>query len=118
MSVLEEIGFIETEAQERARLARSPKGSTNHLLSTLPVTINDWPIDQLIRLPRFDDVYDLVVVPIEFHKDADESLPRKRYTGYWTCAIVKSNHPSYRVGGYRISVDAAELARGQRVEIS
>ncbi|MFI5702648.1 hypothetical protein ACIA78_21700 [Streptomyces xanthochromogenes] len=127
MSFLSRIGFIETTEQEQARLASAPEGSTNHYLSTLPVTIETWPKDLLVELPwqqpRTDQSYRVVVVPIEFRKDLlpegveEEPLPRKRHSGSWTCAVVYSNHPSYPAGGYRIVVPAAELARGWRIDI-
>lgn len=128
MSFLSRIGFIETKEQEQARLAQAPEDSTNHYLSTLPVTIEEWPKDLVVELPweppRTDQSYRVVVVPIEFRKDLlpegveEEPLPRKRHSGSWTCAVVYSNHPSYPVGGYRIVVQAAELARGRRVDLA
>ncbi|MFF8917484.1 hypothetical protein ACF08M_30290 [Streptomyces sp. NPDC015032] len=128
MSFLSSIGFIETAEQEQARLAQAPEGSTNHYLSTLPVTIQGWPKDLVVELPwqqpRTDRSYRVVVVPIEFRKDLlpegveEEPLPRKRHSGSWTCAVVYSNHPSYPVGGYRIVVPSAELARGRRIDLA
>lgn len=128
MSFLSSIGFIETAEQEQARLAQAPEGSINHYLSTLPVTIEEWPKDLLVELPweppRTTQSYRVVVVPIEFRKDLlpegveEEPLPRKRHSGSWTCAVVYSNHPSYPVGGYRIVVPAAELARGRRIDLA
>ncbi|MFD4577411.1 hypothetical protein ACFWNK_34095 [Streptomyces sp. NPDC058417] len=128
MSFLSSIGLIETEQQERARLAQAPEGSTNHYLSTLPVTIEEWPKDLLIELPweppRTDRPYRVVVVPIEFRKDLlpegveEEPLPRKRHSGSWTCAVVFSDHPIYPVGGFRIDVPAAEIARCRKVDLA
>ncbi|WP_327357765.1 hypothetical protein [Streptomyces sp. NBC_01304] len=128
MSFLSRIGFIETAEQEQARLAQAPKSSINHYLSTLPVTIEGWPKDLVVELPwqqpRTDQPYRVVVVPIEFREDLlpdgveEKSLPRKRHSGSWTCAVVFSDHPSYPVGGYRIVVTAAELARGQRIDLA
>ncbi|WP_424862973.1 hypothetical protein [Streptomyces sp. MMS24-I29] len=127
MSFLSRIGFIETAEQEQARLAQAPEGSINHYLSTMPVTIEGWPKDLVVELPwqqpRTDQSYRVVVVPIEFRKDPpegveEEPLPRKRHSGSWTCAVVYSNHPSYPVGGYRIVVPAAELARGRRIDLA
>ncbi|WP_340375867.1 hypothetical protein U5640_12360 [Streptomyces sp. SS7] len=128
MSFLSRIGFIETAEQEQARLAQAPEGSTNHYLSTLPVTIEGWPKDLVVELPwqqpRTDQSYRVVVVPIEFRKDPlpdgveEEPLPRKRHSGSWTCAVVYSDHPSYPVGGYRIVVPAAELARGRKIDLA
>lgn len=127
MSFLTRIGFIETAEQEVARLAQAPKGSINHHLSALPVNIPGWPQDLLIELPwdvqRTDGKYRVVVVPFDFRKDSlpegveDEPLPRKRHSGHWTCIVVSSDHPSYPVGGYRIIISGAELARGTRASI-
>lgn len=128
MSFLSRIGFIETEEQERTRLAQAPEGSLNHYLSTLPVTMEEWPKDLLVELPweppRTDRPYRIVVVPIEFRQDAlpegveEEPLPRKRHSGSWMCAVVFSDHPSYPVGGFRIDVPAAEIARGRKVDLA
>ncbi|MFE4332516.1 hypothetical protein ACFRQM_24755 [Streptomyces sp. NPDC056831] len=128
MGFLEKIGFIETEDQEQARLAQAPEGSLNHYLSALPVTIAEWPKDLLVELPweppRTDQSFHVVVVPIEFRKDAlpegvdEEPLPRKRHSGSWMCAVVFSDHPSYPVGGFRIDVPAAEIARGRKVDLA
>ncbi|PUB32537.1 hypothetical protein C8K30_1011063 [Promicromonospora sp. AC04] len=127
MAFLERIGFVETVDQEQARLAAAPAGSINYCLSTLPVTISGWPQDLLIELPwiepRTDRRYRVVVVPIEYRRDAlpdgvdQEPLPRRRHPGSWTCAVVSSDHPSYPVGGQRIVVSGAELARGKRIEL-
>lgn len=128
MSFLSHIGFIETAEQEQARLAQAPEGSINHYLSTLPVTVEGWPKDLVVELPweppRTDRPYRVVVVPIEFRKDAlpdgveEEPLPRKRHSGSWLCAVVFSDHPSYPVGGFRIDVPAAEIARGRKVDLA
>ena len=127
MAFLELIGFVETSEQERDRLAQAPDGSINHFLSALPVTIPGWPLDLLIELPwiapRTDRKYRVVVVPIEYQRDSlpdgvdQEPLPRKRNPGSWTCAVVSSDHPSYPVGGHRIVVTGAELARGKRISL-
>ncbi|MGW3202290.1 hypothetical protein ACWDBD_48955 [Streptomyces sp. NPDC001118] len=128
MSFLSRIGFIETEEQEQTRLAQAPEGSLNHYLSTLPVTIEEWPKDLVVELPwqppRTDQSYRVVVVPIEFRKDLlpegveEEPLPRKRHSGSWTCAVVFSTHPGYPAGGFRIVVPAAELARGWKIDLA
>ncbi|MFD3970167.1 hypothetical protein ACFV6B_04380 [Streptomyces microflavus] len=128
MSFLSRIGFIETEEQERARLAQAPEGSLNHYLSTLPVTIDEWPKDLLVELPwqqqRIEQPYRVVVVPIEFRKDAlpegvdEEPLPRKLHSGAWLCAVVFSNHPDYPVGGFRIEVPDAQISRGRQIDLA
>ncbi|QWF85745.1 hypothetical protein [Amycolatopsis sp. CA-230715] len=69
MDFLARMGIIETEEQERARLAHAPTGSKSRFLSTLPITIAEWPTGLLIRLPwdsaRSEQTYSIVVVPIE-----------------------------------------------------
>ncbi|MFE7116571.1 hypothetical protein ACFU99_14280 [Streptomyces sp. NPDC057654] len=128
MSFLSHIGLIETEEQEQARLAQAPEGSLNHCLSTLPVTIKEWPKDLLVELPweppRTDQAYRVVVVPIEFREDAlpqdveEEPLPRRLHSGSWTCAVVFSDHPSYPAGGFRIILPTAEIVRGRKVDLA
>lgn len=128
MPFLERSGFLETEGQERARLAQSLEGSTNYYLSTLPVTIAEWPQDLLVELPWKQsctiEQRRLVVVPIEYRPDSrpggveEEPLPRKRQSGAWNCAVVSSDHPSYPVGGHRIVVSAAEIARGRKIDLA
>ncbi|MEU6261827.1 hypothetical protein [Saccharopolyspora shandongensis] len=127
MAFLRRIGFIETEEQERARLAQAPTGSISHYLSTLPITIKEWPQDLLVQLPweppRSGKQYTVVVVPLEYRKDPlpegvdEKSLPRKLNPGSWRCAVVSSDHPSYPVGGHRIIVGTDEIARGNKVLI-
>lgn len=126
MTFLQKIGFIETPEQERERLAAAPEGSLRHTLSKLQVTIEGWPQDLLIELPwqaaEHGSGHRVVVVPIEFRGDSrpegeEEPLPRKRHSGWWNCAVVASDHPSYPVGGHRLSISAAELARGKQIEL-
>ncbi|QWF85741.1 hypothetical protein [Amycolatopsis sp. CA-230715] len=64
-----------------------------------------------------------MVVPITYHHDPipndfdEESLPRKRNAGSWTCAVILSDDPSYPAGGYRIVIGTDELVRGTEVSI-
>lgn len=113
--------IFETEEQEVARLAQSPPGSINHALSTLPVTIKQYPKDLVIQLPWTHEgpqEYILVVVPIE-HSPQREGYgePIRRHSGWWTCVVVYSTHGSYGPGGHRIVVGADELARGALLSI-
>lgn len=123
MPFLTRIGFLETPEQERERLAQAPEGSLNHQLSQLPVTVDEWPEDLVIELPStVTSGHRLVVVPIEYRGDGRpegeaEPLPRKRHSGWWACAVVATEHPDYRVGGHRLSIPAAELARGRKIDI-
>lgn len=107
----------ETPEAEAARLAQSPEGSQTHRLSLMPVNILGDVQDMLIELPRFGDEPDhtVVVVPIESHLFSGfdpEELPRRRYQYSWSCIVVASNHPSYPVGGYRLSIPEYQLRRG------
>ncbi|MDW6058123.1 hypothetical protein SAZ11_08470 [Streptomyces sp. FXJ1.4098] len=92
------------------------------------MTIEEWPKDLLVELPweppRTNQSYRVVVVPIEFRKDAlpdgveEEPLPRKLHPGSWMCAVVFSDHPSHPAGGFRIDVPAAAIARGRKVDLA
>lgn len=116
---------VESEAEERARLAKAPVGSTTHELSWLPVNITQWPEGLIINLPRLPYVdgalpeHDIVVVPVRYSPESpatksDLPAPQKHYRngGQWTCIVVASNHASYPVGGHRLSIPAAQLVRG------
>lgn len=112
----------ESPEQEQTRLASAPAGSINHALSQLPVTIAEWPQDKLVELPwaaikRFDGRIVVVVVPVAYSADATEHSPRRRFGGAWECVVVHSDHPAYPVGGHRLSIPAAEIARGREVFI-
>lgn len=123
MSFLTRVGFLETPEQEQTRLASAPEGSISHALSHLPVVITEPLQDLLIQLPwAATDRTNarVVVVLIEFSPDIhpdgeDEPRPRRRHVGHWECAVVSSDHPSYPVGGHRLSISTAELVRGTRV---
>ncbi|MGW6602581.1 hypothetical protein [Streptomyces sp. NPDC055036] len=128
MGFFESTGFIETEEQERERLAQAPEGSRNHYLSALPVTIAEWPKDLLVELPweppHADQLYRVVVVPIKFQKELpsedteEEPLPSKRHPGSWLCAVVFSDHPDYPAGGFRMVVSAAAIVRGRKIDLA
>jgi hypothetical protein len=110
--------LIETPEAEVARLAQAPVGSTSHALSLMPVNIRGNVQDLLIELPSLagDPQHTIVVVPTESHRYSrgaeSETLPRRRYDCTWTCIVVASDHPSYPVQGYRISVPEHQLVRG------
>lgn len=110
--------LLEAPEVEAARLAQSPAGSTNHALSQLPVNIHQFVQDLLIELPSFegDPRHTMVVVPSESHKlsgSQDPAVkPMRRYPRSWDCIVVASNHPSYPVGGHRITVPECQLVRG------
>lgn len=117
--------LFEPAEDEVARLAQAPEGSTNHSLSKLPVTIRHWPQDLLIELPWAAierSPHRIVVVPIQYHKESgseerEQGQPIRRHAGSWDCVVVYSEHPSYPVGGYHLSISAAEIARGTKVAI-
>lgn len=127
MSIFETMGLIESPEQEQARLAQAPEGSKNHALSQLPVTIDAWPEDLVIELPwaemgLYDEPHRVVVVPFRYNPDSrpegtEEPLPQRRHSGWWDCIVVASTHPSYPVGGHRLSIPGAELARGKKIDI-
>lgn len=107
--------FFEAPEVEAARLAEAPVGSKSHSLSFLPVNIQGPLDDLMIEMPRMEgSEHTIVVVPFERYKDAEEEreMPFKRHRGSWRCIVVASDHPSYPVGGHRLSVSEAELVRG------
>ena len=115
--------FLETPDAEALRLAESPEGSTNHALSQLPVNIKGSLQDLLIELPDLDgDGRKLVVVPTESHRigthEYNNGEPRRRYQTTWTCIVVASTHPSYPVGGWRVSFPEYQLVRGTQHTIT
>ncbi|KIA73465.1 hypothetical protein ANMWB30_23920 [Arthrobacter sp. MWB30] len=108
----------EAPEAEAARLAQSPVGSLNHILSTMPVNIHGDLLEKVIELPQFNDepAGKVIVVPIERHpykpaEEADDLLLR-RYNCSWTCIVIASSHPGYIVGGYRLSIPEHQLVRG------
>lgn len=124
MGFLENIGFIETEAQERDRLALAPEGSLNHFLSSLPAILSAWPEGLVVELPQqFPENGVIVVVPVAYSPEtraegAEEPTPRRRHGGWWTCIVVHSTHASYPVGGHRLSIPAAEIHRGRQLDLA
>lgn len=118
--------LFEDPAAEVARLAAAPEGSRSHALSKLPVRISGWIQDFTIELPwawagtgLHGDHHRVVVVPIEYTGDgmADEALPRRRHSGFWTCAVIASNDERYPVGGHRLVISEAELVRGRQLSL-
>lgn len=107
---------FEAPEAEVARLAQSPAGSSNQAPSQIPVNIRDNVQDQLIELPYLheDKPHTIVVVPIESHRVTphDGEFPLKRYRSAWTCVVVASDHPSYPIGGFRVSIPEHQLVRG------
>lgn len=108
--------MFETHEAEASRLAESPEGSTNHRLSRMPVQVRGEIQDRLIELPRLGDEteHTIVVVPVEQHPLSDDlrTTPRQRYRSSWTCIVVASDHPSYPVGCWRLSLPEYQLRRG------
>jgi hypothetical protein len=109
--------LFETPEAEAARLAQSPVGSTNHALSSMSVNIRQHVQDLMIELPSFegDPKHTIVVVPFESHRysaEDDTTLPRRRYNNGWSCIVIASDHPSYPVGGHRVSLPEYQLRRG------
>ena len=111
--------IIETEAEEVERLSRSPVGSLNHTLSTLPVTLFAAEVEgRIIELPGKD----IAVVPYR----NSGATPRDRVPGekirrngsWWACVVVRSAHPAYPVGGHHLSIPEAELVRGREVPLA
>jgi hypothetical protein len=111
--------LIETEAEETARLVRSPLGSLNHDLSAMPVTIREDLHGLVVKIQMPDDEgRSLTVVPVEHcvsgHFAAD-GIRRRRNDGYWKCIVIASDMRTYVVGGYDLSIPESQLVRGERI---
>lgn len=109
------IQLYEAPELEVARLAAAPVGSTDHGLSTLPVTIDGHLGDRVIELPQLPGAEGrrIVVIPYQYSAGAHrESLPYPLHDGYWSCIVVASNDPTYKVGGHRLHISEHELVRG------
>ncbi|MCB5280344.1 hypothetical protein [Arthrobacter sp. ES1] len=109
---------LETPEAEAARLALSPEGSTNHALSSMPVSIHGRIQDLMIELPKFDGDPEHTVVVVPFYSDSygtqeDPTLPRRRYNYGWTCIVVASDDPRCKAAGHRVSVPEYQLRRGK-----
>ncbi|PZU04690.1 MAG: hypothetical protein DI630_00820 [Gordonia sp. (in: high G+C Gram-positive bacteria)] len=127
------IQFFETDAEEAARLAQAPVGSTSHSLSLLPVTNAHPTAHQLVELPwqqlhpcsgttggsqhQCNGSHRVVVLPLKRSPGtSDDALPR-RHDDAWGCRVVASDHPSYPVGGYDLHISKSELRRGRVLEV-
>lgn len=115
------IKIFETDEQEAARLAASQPGSKNHLLSQLPITLQEDPTGLLLKLPSNAwSQYHLIVFVNEREPRRrtvlnEEGLRERRDT--FETVVVASNHPDYPVGGYRLMVGHTELRRSTKVEL-
>lgn len=116
---LHTFAFIETEAEETARLAQAPVGSDQHFWSTLPETIHDDLHGLIIELPSKHN--DRIVVTVTNigsarSKPGDYTGPMRLDADY-TCVVVASTNLSYPVGGYDITVNSAALRRGRQITV-
>lgn len=114
------IKFVETDAEETARLALAPEGSNQHTLSLLPVT-NPYPDKgQVLELPSSANWrgHRIVGTPLERRggPSANGPLPHK-HDGAWNFRILASDHDSYPVGGYDIVISTSELRRARIIEL-
>lgn len=130
LSLLERTDRFETFEAERERLAQAPTGSLLAFLATLPVTIPEPPRNLVIELaakPWQVDPWNaseggshtLVVVPLSYRAAAEPPAgqPRRRFAGSWECAVVYSTDPHRPVGGHRVTISAAELSRGRKLDV-
>lgn len=121
----------ETPEEEKVRLAAAPRGSTNHGLSLLPVNIDKGLEGVIVKLPKLPLVdgtlsgHTMIVSPVKRSAESGSvrdarvergEKPYLRNEGYWECIVVASDHPSYPVGGHRLSISEAELVRGTSME--
>lgn len=121
-SILDKI--LETPEEEVARLATAPEGSKGHWLAGLPVLISAADLKGLvIELPIQHGDHRIVVVPVENRGDSSREDHRastgkiRRHGAWWHVIVIASDHRSYPVGGYDLSIPEAELVRGQCLTI-
>lgn len=119
--------IFESEADEAARLASSPVGSSNERLSHLPVTVPYIATGMIIELPNtytLDEVPEpgrLIVLVADFRGNGDraDALAKIRRDGWYRCIVVADHTPAgssnYKVGGYDIVVGEDELRRGRQI---
>ncbi len=114
--------MIESDADEAARLAGSPAGSTNERCSHLPVTIPHPAAGMVIELPQLfsaeeDPEQRRVVVTVLERRSERSREPSGllHRDGAWLCLPVASTDPRYPAGGYTIVVDETRLRRGRQV---
>ena len=112
--------FAEDETEEAARLAQSPEGSTNHALSSRPITMHEYPRGRAIKLPSLHGEGYLVVVPTEHHPSSHKRAEGEliRFDGSWSCIVIGSTIENYPAGGHDLSISYEELRRGELVTFS
>ena len=114
--------FIETDEQERDRLAEDGKDNPRlAALAEMPVTVDHPGQTTIIALP--ENTWregTLVVLPLSVH----HSKPRERnfegkliHDGHWTCRVIGGNDPTYKPGGHDIVIMEEELRRGRQIVI-
>lgn len=129
------VKFVETDAEETARLAQAPAGSDNALLATLPVLNRRVDEHHLYELAlsahrtcsgvtgganhTCSGTHRIVGVPLRFHPGSSAELPlaERLHDGYWDVRVLASDHPSYPVGGYGVVASESELRRSTVVEL-
>lgn len=114
---------FESAADEAARLAQAPAGSTHARLAPLPVTIEHPRRAMVVELPwaamhpEEPNHTRIVVTLVEQHLPAGRSAhPERRHEGSWDAIVLASTHPAYPVGGYDICVATEKVRRGRLIE--
>lgn len=114
---------FESAADEAARLAQAPAGSTYARLAPLPVTIEHPHRAMVVELPwaamrpEEPNYARIIVTLVKQHLSSSHSAhPERRHDGSWDAIVLASTHPAYPVGGYDICVATEEIRRGRLIE--
>lgn len=110
--------IMETDQEEVERLASAPEGSTNRLLSELPINVRGELRGRVIHLPpRVNG--NVVVVPFQAQGPSSRRPDGRiqRNGNWWEVVVVASDNLSYPVGGHNLVVVEAELIRGTVVDL-
>lgn len=110
----------ETPADEVARLAAYPVGSTFHELSEMPVTMPLIKTGMLIRLPASHAPVGetIIVTPLEsFHYEQPTEGQRLIHHRTWRCRVVGGTSKVYAPGCWDIDQHESILIRGEVIHI-
>lgn len=112
---------FESAADEAARLAQAPAGSTHARLAPLPVTIEHPSRGMVVELPwaamRPESEKHRIVVMLDHPRPCPGHRYQQpfRHDGSWSCTVVASTHDAYPVGGHDLVVSEAEIRRGRLI---
>lgn len=105
----------ETPADEVARLASDPVGSTSHELSQLPVNMPLIKEGMLIRVPatHVPAGETVIITPLKpFEYEQPTEGKRLIHHRTWRCRVVGGNSTTYSPGCWDIDLPESALIRG------